>query len=292
MRGGVTEPVRVRVVDPGLLGANLEPVSTPSWVMPPRCASHHASRLGVLVRRAGLSVAVQRATGLGAERDDADLAALADHADHVVLFQIDVGHGESGELGDPQAAVEQHAQHGVVASVDEVGAVGDLQQSPDLVVGQHVDRVRSRLGLLEVGHRVDGDVALRDRPTHEAAHALVPGEHRLRLQPGFRQVPEPRADGSFRQLVRRQRPSLIGQPPSLERDGLGVDRDGPRGLAGAQVALPRGEHLLQSLSHGERVTRRVSGVRPGYGAGVSSFALVTALARLGCTLGGSPGIFG
>ncbi|MFZ0323010.1 MAG: hypothetical protein WAN48_02640 [Actinomycetes bacterium] len=141
MRGGVKEPVRVKVLHPGMIGA--------------------------------------------------DLAAFADHADHVMLLQVDVLDGEVRQLGDPQAAVEQQARHGVVASVDGIGAFGDFQQSPDLVVGQHVDRVRLRLGLLEVGHRADVDVALGDGPAHEPSHPLVASEDRLGLQPGVGQVAQP-----------------------------------------------------------------------------------------------------
>ena len=82
----------------------------------------------VEVRPAAREVAAERLGGVPADRDDALLAALADHADEPVV-EVDARLVEPDRLGDAQAGAVEQLDERLVAQRARLRAGGGLDQA-------------------------------------------------------------------------------------------------------------------------------------------------------------------
>jgi hypothetical protein len=87
------------------------------------------------LRAMAADVAPQEALNLCTHGDMALLAALAQHLDQPIV-EHEVVHPDTGELGDPQPAVQQSKDHGVVAEALSGGRVDSGQQPLELGRGE------------------------------------------------------------------------------------------------------------------------------------------------------------
>ena len=105
--------------------------STPVSVSRPRLPSHSHGSLASDDLRAHAQVAVEGLAGLVAERAGPRSTALAHH-DGRLLVEVDVLDAQPGQLATAHAAVEEQADHRVVAAVLEVGPGAGVEQLPQL----------------------------------------------------------------------------------------------------------------------------------------------------------------
>ena len=108
---------------------------SPEMVSAPRWPSHSASRWASRWRDRSAKVAVECEGSLAAERQGPLTAALAEHADHVVL-EVEVLKAHAEQLGAARAGVEQHHQQRGIAAGVEVLTGADSEQGAKLRLGK------------------------------------------------------------------------------------------------------------------------------------------------------------
>jgi hypothetical protein len=150
---GVPELVWMQIGNTGLLAPALKQVA--NAVLGQRATLPQPQRLqmGELVTAPDWQIAVERHSGLPAERQRALAAALAEYPDHVVL-EVDPVQPHVDQLGMARAGVdEEHDQRGVAAGL-KVLAGTDHQEPLKLLLADHRHRPVRNRGRLELSHRM------------------------------------------------------------------------------------------------------------------------------------------
>src|SRR5205823_3505530 len=117
-------------------------------------------------------VALEGLAGLLVEGDDAGSAAFAPD-DDLVNVEVERLDGESADLVEPDAAVEEQAQDGVVASVLEALPGHALEQRLEVGVADHRDGGVGDLGASDLGQRRSLELLLFDQPLEELLEGPV-----------------------------------------------------------------------------------------------------------------------
>lgn len=198
---GVAPPVWVQVWHAGCLTEPLE-----ADLDAVRGQGGHAAlgqpqlrQCGALVLAPGPQIAAQRPRGLGPEPDPSVLRALAAEV-HRLGVQVDIGHEEVANLGQPGTGVAVQPNQRLVPQVGEALALARVEELAGVLVAQNRDQLPGYLRLPNPFHRraVDG-LLVDEQPLEELLQPLVlvqrgrrrpgvdhPGLERLHVRPGHR----------------------------------------------------------------------------------------------------------
>ncbi len=160
---------------------------------PERLAGHRPAPAGEEERiaRAGagqhrprcVEIAPDRLDGLLAQRHEALLAALAEHADHTHV-EGHLRELQPDELGDPQARRVERFQHRLVAQRERGLARADAEQRLDLRLAQVLRQPPRQPRRAHPQGRIDRDPAPLHLEAVEAAHGGQPPGDGRSLAPG------------------------------------------------------------------------------------------------------------
>ena len=171
----------------------------------------------------------QRGNRVAADRHDAGLAALAEHA-HFAAVEIQVDPAQADQFGQAQPAGIEQFQHGPVAQRQLAAAVG-FDQRGGLVDIEHLRQGAAHLGAAHAEHRLAGQYALAIELAKQAAAGRQQTLQTFRRQPifaglaamfagdeGAHQVRVQRIERG--QFVRLHETQQLGQVATVAGDGV------------------------------------------------------------------------
>jgi hypothetical protein len=120
---------------------------------------------------AGAEVPVQAPGRVVADPDDPVFAALAADGD-LPLPQVDVAGPQAGQLGQPDAGLDEHCDDRGVAALREAPARTGMVQPGQLLAGEDRDELVGDARWLQPGHRV-GHLVFGGEPLEELLQGAV-----------------------------------------------------------------------------------------------------------------------
>ena len=164
----------------------------------------HEQRPGSRVTARG-EISFQSPRRFGAERHDAFLASLADHA-HGLRRSVDVVEGEPGQLGHAQASGVEQLEDRAIALVQ----TPIVEQRVRFIDGKKGDQLPPESGSSHGDRRITFEPAAASEEFHPAPHGGELARDRHGIESATMQVGQPGANLALVHGVQIHRRALIG----------------------------------------------------------------------------------
>ena len=144
-------------------------------------------------------VAAESQAGLLAEREGPRPTPLPEDVSDVVL-EVEICHGQAGDLGQPSAGVQKQPHDRRVPAIDVGVALGSREEGAELDLGEDRDGLLGDDGRLHAFHGGPVDLLLVELPFHQLLQRPV-NDVRSRRGPGLHEVADVGSDVPSGQLL-------------------------------------------------------------------------------------------